>query len=69
MGYVHFSVVGGRITQLQVLTIKVVPATIDLLKAADLVEAMAFAINFEARDKLNDTRVIIGPTRFRGTNA
>jgi hypothetical protein len=44
------------------------PATIDFLKAADLVEAMTFAIYLEARDKLHDTRPIIGPTSFCGTN-
>ena len=55
-------------TLLNVLPIEVIPATIDFLKAADLVEAMTLAINFEARDKLNDTRPIIGPTSFRGTN-
>jgi len=55
-------------TQLQVLPIEVKPATIDFLKAADLVEAMTFAIYLEARDKLHDTRPIIGPTSFCGTN-
>ncbi len=53
---------------LQVLSTQVIPATIDFIKAADLMEAMTLAINFEARDKLNDTRPIIGPTSFRGTN-
>jgi len=51
-----------------VLPIEVKPATIDFLKAADLVEAMTFAINLEARNKLHDTRPIIGPTSFCGTN-
>jgi arylamine N-acetyltransferase len=56
--------VGKWMSQLQMLPIQVIPATIDFLKAADLVEAMAIAINFEARDKLNDTRPSIGPTSF-----
>jgi hypothetical protein len=55
-------------TQLQVLPIEVKPATIDFLKAADLVEALTFAINLEARNKLHDTRPIIRPTSFCGTN-
>jgi hypothetical protein len=39
---------------LKVLPIKVIPAAINLLKPADFVQAMAFAIHLESGDKLNN---------------
>jgi hypothetical protein len=41
------------------LSIKVIPATINFLEATNLVQAMALAINLEAGQKLYSTRHII----------
>ena len=56
-----------RVTQLQVFTIKVIPSAVNFFETADLVQAMALAIDLEARDELYLSQRVIGPTCFCAT--
>jgi len=48
------------------LPIKVIPAAIDFLKATDLVQAMAPAVDFKTRNKLDDAFTVTRPTSLGG---